>query len=844
MARNLSHGVKRTVSAMMALLIVSSTIPMQPVADVMKSLTLSVSAEGTDVKRAVDLTVETAVDTDIVKVYSDNKFENEILPNADGTFPLSVGDYYILSTCSLEGNDDAVLMYGKAPEGYMSSIYLQIMKSAGDSVTITHKHNYACELSEDKASLDIKCLYELYDSTGTVSFDTENYRAGDTEIGLVYTGSADRAVDNAVISYYDKSGNKTDGISKYGVTTVKADISIGIENFTLETTIAGDTAAAEDFKFNTNEQGYVESMYTGKALTIEDLGLEGTTEAAKDMLADEDTKVTVKAFQSKDHGETFEEAEAKNVGGYKVTVTLENNKYADGPVELDTNCLIFERTLNIVVSMENSANEYTNMVEWGRLADISITVENFAEGESFEDFGIDINDYLSYTNDYDPTDGTKNESGEYTAAVDLSALSQTLFEKTHNYRLHTDAVKFSVRQKDITEDMIHLDREIYKFDGEAHTPVVTVTTPVDKIVDGRKVTEDYILKKGTSADSDIDYYVDAFSNTTATKEGTYYINVYGKGNFFYKFSKQWKIVNDMSVVNRAQVSFGGNFGLHYYFTPSDSIRNDKNAYVKIEKNNKPVQTIKLSDMKSYGDMLTFEYRVVTKEICDNITVKLYDGYDRQVTFSTESGIDCTNKGFVYSVKKYAEAIIAMPSQANYHDLANALIAYGNGAQIGLGYDSPDNPKPSVDADIDLTGLENYTVEKKGENADYGIKQMGPRVAFLDTTTFRVDFVFDKAVDFSDYTVSVDGVKAEAKNSGGAQTSKTWYVEIPGIQGKNYDKEYEVTLTKDGVETPLTLKASVLSYAKLLTEQSSEKYQTLGKVMYNYYKAEAKTFNRS
>ena len=410
MARNLSHGVKRTVSAMMALLIVSSTIPMQPVADVMKSLTLSVSAEGTDVKRAVDLTVQTAVDTDIVKVYSDNKFENEILPNADGSFPLSVGDYYILSTCSLEGNDDAVLMYGKASEGYMSSIYLQIMKSAGDSVTITHKHNYACELSEDKASLDIKCLYELYDSTGTVSFDTENYRAGDTEIGLVYTGSADRAVDNAVISYYDKSGNKTDGISKYGVTTVKADISIGIENFTLETTIAGDTAAAEDFKFNTNEQGYVESMYTGKALTIEDLGLEGTTEAAKDMLADEDTKVTVKAFQSKDHGETFEEAEAKNVGGYKVTVTLENNKYADGPVELDTNCLIFERTLNIVVSMENSANEYTNMVEWGRLADISITVENFAEGESFEDFGIDINDYLSYTNDYDPTDGTKNES--------------------------------------------------------------------------------------------------------------------------------------------------------------------------------------------------------------------------------------------------------------------------------------------------------------------------------------------------------------------------------------------------------------------------------------------------
>lgn len=36
------------------------------------------------------------------------------------------------------GNDDAVLGYGKAPEGYMSSIYLQIMKSAGDSVTITH----------------------------------------------------------------------------------------------------------------------------------------------------------------------------------------------------------------------------------------------------------------------------------------------------------------------------------------------------------------------------------------------------------------------------------------------------------------------------------------------------------------------------------------------------------------------------------------------------------------------------------------------------------------------------------------------------------------------------------
>ena len=56
--------------------------------------------------------------------------------------------------------------------------------------------------------------------------------------------------------------------------------------------------------------------------------------------------------------------------------------------------------------------------------------------------------------------------------------------------------------------------------------------------------------------------------------------------------------------------------------------------------------------------------------------------------------------------------------------------------------------------------------------------------------------------------------------------------------------YEVKLTKEGVDEPLKLYAGVLSYAKLMTEQDSAAYKTLGKAMYNYYLAEKEAFPNS
>lgn len=861
MAKYLNHGVKRTAAAMMALLLASGTIPMQPVADVFRNVSLSVSAEGTEQENH-DITVEVRCpnEDDVVKIFTSVNMaeDEEILPEEDGTFTLRKGTYYIVSTCYLQADEnssnytyDAAKVNYKNRTGveYQYGSEFTIEDTATSKVVLSHEHFYYTKVSEDKASLLTMCGRETDNEYHEIaSFDMENYKEGDTQLGLKYSYRADELIDknNVIIKYYDSAKKEIDGISGVGVTTVKAYIPVNKETYTIEMIVKGELPSAGDFTFN-NTSG----EYTGKTLTIEDMGLEGKTDAAKAMLADENTKATVTAYQSYDQGVTFVEAEAKNVGGYKVKVTLENDKYTDTPLELESNYMITARTLTISVDLENSDSEFTEMIGWGKLPELSIRVENFAEGESFEDFGINIYDYLSYSDGFDPSDGTKNDVGSYYIGIDTTLMNK-IQEKARNYGgFHVKSLKLNVRQKDITEDMIHLDREMYIYDGEAHTPEVTVSMPVDKIVDGKKVTEEYTLKKGTSLDNDIDYYVDAVdSMLTKTDVGTYYIYVSGKGNFssnvYNTVYKQWKIVDQMSVVNSAQVLFGGNFGLRYYITPSKSIASDKNAYVKIEKNNKPVKTIKLSEMDKTDDgKLTFEYRVVAKEICDNITVTLYNGYGYRPAFSTDSGIDCTNKGFVYSIKDYANAILSMSDQAKYHELAKALIDYGNAVQIGLGYDSPDNSKPAVSddvANIDLSGLKEYAHERTGELADYDLTQIGPNVKYLDTTNYRVNYTFNKAVDFSEYTVTVNGEQVEAKSANGAASSANWYVEVESIQGKNYDKEYEVKLTKKGVETPLVLKASVLSYAKLLTEQASAAYKTLGKGMYSYYLAEKRTFN--
>ena len=346
------------------------------------------------------------------------------------------------------------------------------------------------------------------------------------------------------------------------------------------------------------------------------------------------------------------------------------------------------------------------------------------------------------------------------------------------------------------------------------------------------------------------YKGDTLLVSKPTGAGAYKVVVTGINSYSGTVTKEFTIENaeqEASIVNSAQVIFGGNFGLKYYFTPAEYIKNDKYAYVTLEKNNKAPVTIKVSDMEKSGNYCTFRYNVVSKEICDNITLKLYNGNGEQVPLETESGIDCSESGFVYSVKQYAETIIGSAEQSKYHRLAKALIDYGNGAQIGLGYSSPDNPEPAVSSDvsdIDLSGLADYAHLRTGTKEDYDIKVIGPNVIYLDKTNYRVNYTFNKPVDINDYTVTVDGNDVKPISSTGDAVSSSWYVEIAGIQGKEYDKRYEVKLTKEGVDEPLTLNAGVLSYAKLMTEQDSAAYKTLGKAMYNYYLAEKEAFPNS
>ena len=47
------------------------------------------------------------------------------------------------------------------------------------------------------------------------------------------------------------------------------------------------------------------------------------------------------------------------------------------------------------------------------------------------------------------------------------------------------------------------------------------------------------------------------------------------------------------------------------------------------------------------------------------------------------------------MKAYAQAVEGTAELSKYHALAQAMIDYGNGVQLGLGYSSDDNPAPSV-----------------------------------------------------------------------------------------------------------------------------------------------------
>jgi len=249
------------------------------------------------------------------------------------------------------------------------------------------------------------------------------------------------------------------------------------------------------------------------------------------------------------------------------------------------------------------------------------------------------------------------------------------------------------------------------------------------------------------------------------------------------------------------------------------------GYMSFEMSSGEVQRASVRDAVSvpeYGENhYMFTCDVAARQMADDITVTYHCG-------------DWTSESQQYSVKKYAETIIANENNeyaTRITNLAKNLLDYGTASQKYFNYNTNNLANTEfVGSELNVTAdmLEAYA---KGVQSNEQIAALTSTSLRLQSeTTLRMYFTFADGVSGDNFNFTDE----EGNILEVVWTGNRYYVDFENIKAHELDKDYTVTIT-DGNELSQTYSYSVLSYcyAALNYEKSSEKLQNLAKAIYLY-----------
>ncbi len=194
----------------------------------------------------------------------------------------------------------------------------------------------------------------------------------------------------------------------------------------------------------------------------------------------------------------------------------------------------------------------------------------------------------------------------------------------------------------------------------------------------------------------------------------------------------------------------------------------------------------------------------------------------QVKLRLVSG-DIKGAEHTYSVREYADIVLADESKAYCHDLVKEMLNYGAKAQIYFGVNTSDLANAGITAAETQAPTEADDVVISGKTE--GVQIYGATMVLKAKIAVR--YYFHVSGDVSEHTFSVDGetytpVKAE---------DGLYYVEVSGINPQNLDKAITVS-----VDNALTVTYSPMNYMVRMSAKGSETLQDLITAMYGYHLA--------
>lgn len=216
-------------------------------------------------------------------------------------------------------------------------------------------------------------------------------------------------------------------------------------------------------------------------------------------------------------------------------------------------------------------------------------------------------------------------------------------------------------------------------------------------------------------------------------------------------------------------------------------------------------TFNAADLEVKDGKYVVTISIAAAQMTDDITVQIV-------------GSDEVN---TYTVRGYADTVLADQTLSNYHALIKEMLNYGAAAQTYFEYNTEKLANAGI-TDVAANDVPETTTEMVVNDQIGSLAFYGASVVYRDKIAVR--FYFTGSIDginFGEYTVN--------------NKDDMYYVEVANILPQDLDQQITVTAI-DAEGNTLTVTYGPMNYIVRMNAKGDENMQNLMKALYNYYLA--------
>lgn len=183
---------------------------------------------------------------------------------------------------------------------------------------------------------------------------------------------------------------------------------------------------------------------------------------------------------------------------------------------------------------------------------------------------------------------------------------------------------------------------------------------------------------------------------------------------------------------------------------------------------------------------------------------------------------------VYTVRQYADTLLADSNYSQYHALLKEMLNYGAAAQSYFDYEADNLANAGITDAGTVQIPDSVDEELSVEGSAEGVSFYASSLVFRDKIALRYYFRFTGDITACTFTVRGKTYMPQLKNG-------LYYVEIADILPEVLDAQVELAVT-DAQGNVLNVSYSPLNYIVRMNEKGSDSLKALLQALYNYHLA--------